>query len=131
RLSSSISGDREYIFKHILTRDVAYESIPRKERAGAHAHVAGWIEQTTAGRRREFAELLAYHFAEAHRGIAQDSRTRASLVEELRGKAFEYLLLAAEESRAKFGLEKAARMAEQALVLARGSLERSNALKAM
>ena len=39
RLTSSVAGQAEYIFKHALVRDVAYESIPRRERA--HAHLRG------------------------------------------------------------------------------------------
>jgi len=39
RISSSVAGERELIFKHILTRDVAYESLPRRDRPPAHA---GW-----------------------------------------------------------------------------------------
>ena len=35
RVSSSIGGQREFIFKHVLVRDVAYESLPRKERGRA------------------------------------------------------------------------------------------------
>ena len=46
RLSSSIAGEQEFIFKHILTREVAYESLPRRERASAHTSVATWIEET-------------------------------------------------------------------------------------
>ncbi len=34
RLSSRISGEREFTFKHVLTRDVAYESLPHRERPG-------------------------------------------------------------------------------------------------
>ncbi|HJX75301.1 MAG TPA: hypothetical protein VJ247_03035, partial [Gaiella sp.] len=59
RLSSSIAGEPEFIFKHILTREVAYESLPRRERAGAHAAVASWIQETTGARAKEFVELLA------------------------------------------------------------------------
>ena len=37
QIGSSFAGQTEYIFKHILTRDVAYESIPRRSRGPAHA----------------------------------------------------------------------------------------------
>ena len=50
RPGSSLAGPAEYIFKHVLTRDVAYESLPRKERARAHATVAGWLERTAGDR---------------------------------------------------------------------------------
>src|SRR6185312_5513913 len=63
RVGSTWSGQPEYLFKHILTRDVAYESLPRKDRAPAHRAVAAWVEQTAGERTGEFAELLAYHYS--------------------------------------------------------------------
>jgi tetratricopeptide (TPR) repeat protein len=65
RDTSTIAGERELIFNHILTRDVAYSSIPRARRADAHAVVGGWVEEETAGRDEEFSEILAYHFERA------------------------------------------------------------------
>jgi class 3 adenylate cyclase/tetratricopeptide (TPR) repeat protein len=62
RGGSSIAGERELIFNHILTRDVAYVSLPRARREQAHAAVGAWVEEMTRGRAEEFAELLAYHF---------------------------------------------------------------------
>ena len=43
RIGSTIVGEREFSFRHILTQEVAYESLPRRERATAHDRVAGWI----------------------------------------------------------------------------------------
>jgi len=59
---STIADERELMFNHILTRDVAYGSIPRARRSQAHAIVGAWIEQGTAGRAEEYAEILAHHF---------------------------------------------------------------------
>jgi class 3 adenylate cyclase/tetratricopeptide (TPR) repeat protein len=144
RLSSAVSGQREYIFKHILTRDVTYESLPRRDRAEAHARVARWMESTVGERRMEFVELLAHHFVEAYRGAAEGPRvlqtqeatsgrkgTTVDAVEELRSKAFAYLLLASEDARRKFVLTKAQRLAEQALGLAGETIERAGALEAL
>jgi class 3 adenylate cyclase len=143
RLSSSMAGQREYIFKHVLTRDVTYESLPRRDRAEAHARVARWIEETVGERRMEFLELLAHHFVEAHRGAAEGPRIVTSrrgedgeksvldVVEELRAKAFEYVLLAAEDARRKLALGKAQRLAEQALAIAQAPLERSLAFESL
>ncbi len=128
RLVSTIGGDREYIFKHVLTREVCYESLPRRERAGPHARTAAWLEGTTEGRQREFAELLAHHYLEAYRPLEQDTRADASHAEAMRTKAFEYLLIAANEAMTKLVLGKAQQLAEQALQIARDSLERSRAL---
>ena len=131
RLVSSIGGDREYIFKHGLTREVGYESIPRRERAASHAHAAAWLEGMTRGREREFAELLAHHFVQAYRALEQDPRADADSVESLRTRSLEYLLLAADVTVAKLVLAKSQQLAEQALLLCKGPLERSKALLAL
>jgi class 3 adenylate cyclase/tetratricopeptide (TPR) repeat protein len=65
RTDSRIEGERELIFHHVLTRDVAYASIPLSRRAQAHAVVGAWVESTTRGRDEEFAEILAYHADQA------------------------------------------------------------------
>ncbi len=41
---SSVAGETEYAFRHILVRDVAYGQIPRARRADKHRAVAEWIE---------------------------------------------------------------------------------------
>lgn len=60
---SSVAGETEYAFRHILVRDVAYNQIPRGERAERHARVARWIE--ALGRPADHAELLANHYLAA------------------------------------------------------------------
>jgi tetratricopeptide (TPR) repeat protein len=134
RLSSSVAGEREYIFKHVLTRDVAYEGLPRRDRANAHARVARWIEGTVGDRRLEFVELLAHHFKEAHRGSAEGPRVdppEADGPEELRSKAFEYLLLACQDARRRQVLTKSQRLGEEALTLAAVPLEQAWAYEAL
>ena len=63
RHASTIEGERELIFHHTLTRDVAYESIPHARRREAHGNVIDWLEGSTTGRDEEFAEILANHAA--------------------------------------------------------------------
>src|SRR5439155_19434141 len=60
---SSVAGETEYAFRHILVRDVAYGQIPRAERAEKHALAARWIE--SLGRPADHAELLANHYLAA------------------------------------------------------------------
>jgi class 3 adenylate cyclase/tetratricopeptide (TPR) repeat protein len=60
---SSVAGETEYAFRHILVRDVAYGQIPRARRAAKHRAAAGWIE--SLGRPDENAELLAHHYLQA------------------------------------------------------------------
>jgi len=128
RLSSSIAGEPEFIFKHILTREVAYESLPRRERAGAHAAVASWIEETAGARAKEFVELLAYHCLEAYLG-ARDDGLAPMEVEDLRLRAFQALMGVAAEAHRRFALAKATSAIEQALRIASGPLERITALE--
>ena len=71
QLGSAFAGQPEYVFKHVLTRDVAYDGIPRSERSAAHARVARWLERTAGDRAPEFGELLAHHYATAASLAAQ------------------------------------------------------------
>jgi len=130
RLGSSMAGEPEFIFKHVLTRDVAYETLPRRERGAAHAAVARWIEETAGERQREFVELLAYHYATAVQGARENPDVDRGTTSVLRAKAFAYLLEASRDARSKLVSEKAHRLAEQALSLAADDLERSQALEA-
>jgi class 3 adenylate cyclase/tetratricopeptide (TPR) repeat protein len=63
--SSSVEGQSEYAFWHVLVRDVAYGQIPRAERVRKHHAAAQWIEQTARERIADHAELLAYHYEQA------------------------------------------------------------------
>ncbi|MGH3127187.1 MAG: ATP-binding protein [Gaiellaceae bacterium] len=60
---SSVAGEDEYAFRHALVRDVAYEQIPRAERADKHRAAAEWLE--SLGRPEDHAEMLAHHYASA------------------------------------------------------------------
>jgi len=131
RIGSTIVGQREFLFRHILTRDVSYEGLPRRDRARAHSRVAAWIEQQTRERDREYAELLAHHYLEAHRAIQAEIRPDPETEEALRQGAFRFSLLAANEAGAKLALRQAERFAETALSLAEGPLERSRALETL
>jgi class 3 adenylate cyclase len=131
RLSSTIEGERAYSFLHILTRDVAYESLPRRERQQAHAHVAEWIEERAGERWREFADLLAYHYAEAYRLSRDDVRRDGSEEDRYRTEAFRFALLASDQARGKLALSAAERQAELALSLAPSPMDRSKALEAL
>ncbi len=61
--SSSVEGEDEYAFRHVLLRDVAYGQIPRADRARKHQLAAKWIE--SLGRPQDHAELVAHHHVAA------------------------------------------------------------------
>jgi class 3 adenylate cyclase/tetratricopeptide (TPR) repeat protein len=60
---SSVEGEGEYAFRHLLVRDVAYGQIPRAPRADKHRAAAEWVE--ALGRPDDHAEMLAAHYSRA------------------------------------------------------------------
>ena len=60
--ASQIQGDHEYLFKHMLIREVAYATLPRAARRERHAAVARFIESAAGERIEEAAALLAHHW---------------------------------------------------------------------
>jgi len=62
---SSMAGETEFAFRHVLVRDVAYAQFPRAERAERHARVAAWLESLGSDRSADRAELLAHHYQQA------------------------------------------------------------------
>jgi class 3 adenylate cyclase/tetratricopeptide (TPR) repeat protein len=52
----------EYIFKHALTQEVAYNSLLLKRRKEIHGKIGGAIEEIYSDKREEFYEMLAYHY---------------------------------------------------------------------
>jgi tetratricopeptide (TPR) repeat protein len=55
----------EYVFKHALTQEVAYNSLLRKKRKEIHEKIANAIEEIYVDRLQEFYEMLAYHYVKA------------------------------------------------------------------
>jgi tetratricopeptide (TPR) repeat protein len=55
----------EYIFKHALAQEAAYEGILHQERREVHSRVGAAIESLFADRLDEFYGLLAYHYSSA------------------------------------------------------------------
>ena len=53
----------EYIFKHALTQEVAYNSLLLKRRKEIHEKIGGAIEELYPDRLEEFYEMLAYHYS--------------------------------------------------------------------
>jgi len=60
----SLFPELEYIFKHALTRDVAYNSLLQKRRREIHERIGEAIEVVYADKLEEFYEMLAYHFSQ-------------------------------------------------------------------
>jgi len=98
RPASSIAGEREYAFRHILARDVAYNLLPRTHRQPAHAQIARWLEGRLGERVEEVVEVLAEHLR-----VAGDERAAA------------YLHRAGNKARRQYANADALRLFAQAL----------------
>jgi tetratricopeptide (TPR) repeat protein len=108
----------ELVFKHALTREVAYSSLPKAERARLHASYAVWLEEQEGGDAR--AGSLAYHYSEAVNPevIELAWRDREDEAERLRAKALDWLRRAADLALGRFDLEDALTLLHRAADLA-------------
>jgi class 3 adenylate cyclase len=102
---STVAGDVQYAFQHVLLRDVAYGQIPRRERAEKHRRAAAWIEGL--GRPEDHAELLAHHYKQALEldraaGVDDDPRLVRQASEALAAAGHRAYSLAAFEAAAAF-----------------------------
>ena len=50
-----------YLFKHIVTQEVTYESLPYATRAVIHEQIGQYLERSSAGR-DQLVDLLAFHY---------------------------------------------------------------------
>jgi class 3 adenylate cyclase/tetratricopeptide (TPR) repeat protein len=62
---SRLEGDQQFVFKHMLIREVAYATLPRSVRRTRHAEVAAFLEAEAGERSGEWATVLAHHWHEA------------------------------------------------------------------
>jgi class 3 adenylate cyclase/tetratricopeptide (TPR) repeat protein len=61
---STVAGEDEYAFKHILMRDVAYLQVPKGRRAQLHLRFSDWVT-VVRGKAEEFIEIVAWHLEQA------------------------------------------------------------------
>jgi predicted ATPase len=61
-LLESSEPELVYLFKHIITQEVAYETLPYAFRATLHEQIGRFIEQTYPKKLNQFVDLLAYHY---------------------------------------------------------------------
>ena len=80
----------EYLFKHFLIQEVAYNTMLVNKRRELHASIARAIEQLYADRLMEYYEILAFHYEKA----------------ELWDKAAEYLSRSGHKARQMFSREE-------------------------
>ncbi|MGO9569407.1 MAG: adenylate/guanylate cyclase domain-containing protein [Desulfomonilaceae bacterium] len=61
----SLFPDLEYIFRHALVQEVAYNSLLLNRRKEIHEKIGRAIEQLYPQRLEEFCEILAYHYSKS------------------------------------------------------------------
>src|ERR687891_494607 len=115
---SSVAGESEYAFRHVLVRDVAYGSIPRASRAERHRRAAEWIE--SLARPDDQADLLAHHYLSALE-LARAAGVDSGVLSEAAANA---LLRAGERAFALNAFSSAARFIDEALELGVADEER-------
>jgi ABC-type oligopeptide transport system substrate-binding subunit/class 3 adenylate cyclase/type II secretory pathway predicted ATPase ExeA len=91
----------EYIFKHSLTQEAAYNSLLLERRKEFHRKVGAALEHLFADRQAEYYGLLAHHFDAAGENT----------------KAVEYLIKAGDKSRLEEAYEEATRGYHRAIEL--------------
>jgi class 3 adenylate cyclase/tetratricopeptide (TPR) repeat protein len=111
---SSVKGQAEYSFGHLLIRDVAYQQIPRAARVRKHRAAAAWIERLAGDRVTDHAEILAHHYGQALQlaraaGLDDDAQ-------ELEAQARRFLIMAGDRAL-EFDARKAEAFYGQALEL--------------
>jgi class 3 adenylate cyclase/tetratricopeptide (TPR) repeat protein len=99
---TKILPEPEYSFRHVLTREVAYDTLLHQQRKQLHEAVGLAIEELYRGQ-PETAPILAYHYARSSRA----------------DKAVQYALLAGESAARLFANAEAATYFDDALTIAK------------
>jgi class 3 adenylate cyclase/tetratricopeptide (TPR) repeat protein len=112
--SSSVAGETEYAFWHLLVGDVAYGQIPRARRAEKHRLAAEWTAALGADRVEDRAEMLAHHY----RAALEFARAAGQDVTALEAPARQALFTAGERAMALNAFGAAERFYADAVALA-------------
>ena len=108
---STVLGEDEYAFKHILMRDVAYGQVPKGRRAELHVRFSDWVT-ILPGSADEFVEIVAWHLEQACRLSREVAR---SPIEPPLLQAAGALANAARRAERREGLHEAERYYTRAL----------------
>jgi class 3 adenylate cyclase/tetratricopeptide (TPR) repeat protein len=87
---SRLAGEREYAFKHVLIRDVAYSMLPKSVRCRKHVEVAEFIRERAGERSDGVIGLIAEHFARAA-ALGSEASLDLDALAELQADALEAL----------------------------------------
>jgi predicted ATPase len=98
---SAIEGDQQFMFTHVLIRDVAYDLLPRARRRERHEQFARFFEESTA-EVGEAGAALARHWRDAGDPV----------------RAHNYFVAAAEQAERGWAKDRAVTFYREALALA-------------
>jgi class 3 adenylate cyclase/tetratricopeptide (TPR) repeat protein len=111
-----LMGEREYAFKHVLIRDVAYSTLPKTVRARKHAEVASFIQDRAADRTEAVIAMVADHLAKAAE-IGTDAGLEESELHVVRDRAHEALEAAGDVAAGLYSNQEALTQYKAALKL--------------
>jgi len=95
----SLFPELEYIFKHAMTQEVAYNSLLLKRRKEIHERIGKAIEELYPDRLEEFYEMLAYHYSRSDNSE----------------KAYQYLRLSSIKTGARNSIIESVRLGREAI----------------
>ncbi len=98
------AAEQEYLFKHALTQEVAYNGLLKKERRIIHERIATAMEKLLSDRIPEFYEMLAYHYKHGQVLL----------------KAYEYLSKSGSKCRRMYSIEESNQYYREAYELLAG-----------
>ena len=116
----SLGGEREFAFKHVLIRDVAYGMLPRGVRSRKHFEVGRFIEERAGDRTDEVVSLLAEHYGRAAE-LGQEARVEGPVLEPMREHALRFLEEAGDAAAQLYSNQEAAAHYRRARALAPGA----------
>ncbi len=90
--NSIIEDQQQYVFTHVMIRDVAYELLPRSDRARRHAIVAEFFERSTGTSAQAIGAMARHWLAAGDYDRAIEQLTRAAVQAE-RGWAKDHAAL--------------------------------------
>src|SRR3954454_11342526 len=115
---SRLAGEHEYVFKHVLIRDVAYSTLPKVVRARKHAQVAAFIEERAADRSEGVIAMVADHYGHAA-ALGADADVGRSELQQINDKALGALEAAGDAAASLYSNQEAIGHYETALSLGR------------
>ncbi len=94
-------AERTFVFRHALTREVAYDGMLKARRRELHGRVGAALEHSEASQGFEYFELLAYHYSRSADPV----------------RAIPYLTAAGDRAKDRYANEEAAALYRRAIGL--------------